>query len=157
MALIGNIQSSAIKNELREIIVELYQGYTCVGSQILPCGYDSAPIPSDQGVLVALNNSSKKMVVGTYPKAEAVPGEVRIRSRDLNGNVKALICWRTDGTLEINGNSDFAVRFNALETVIKKLVDDINTELSKKKDEAGSPGSVTVDLSSAKVTEVKLP
>ena len=70
---------------------------------------------------------------------------------------KARLKLCSDGSIEINGNADYAVSWTDLNTVLQNLVTAINNTFATKKDEPGSPGALTLDLSGARVDTVKLP
>jgi len=59
--------------------------------------------------------------------------------------------------LEINGNTDYAVSWTDLNTALQLLVTTINAKFLTKTDGVGSPGGLSLDISSAKVEGVKLP
>ena len=67
---------------------------------------------------------------------------------------------KNDGIIEINGNSDFAVRFNALQTAFDQLKSDFNTHTHVSVTSLGTPSvpvpQSTADITPAKVNEVKL-
>ena len=76
----------------------------------------------------------------------------------------ATISQRTDGTIEINGAADFAVRFNQLETIIAAQVQNVvNANLTAIQGEISSLGGsytptlLNIDLTGARVDSVKLP
>jgi len=83
-------------------------------------------------------------------------GEKKIYSQE-NQVIKSFIYLKKDGTIDINGSADFAVRYNALNTVLQQLVTDINAALATKQDASGTAGTLTLDLTSSRVDEVKLP
>jgi hypothetical protein len=64
---------------------------------------------------------------------------------------------KADGNIEINGDADYAVSWTDLDTALQTLVSGINTALGTKKDEAGTPGTLSLDLSTAKIGTVKFP
>jgi hypothetical protein len=89
---------------------------------------------------------------------EVDPGEKEIYSTDSPATQKkAYTKWDKDGNIEINGSVDFAVSWTDLNTQLQSLVSAINAALATKKDEAGAAGTLSLDLSSAKVEKVKLP
>jgi len=92
---------------------------------------------------------------GVTPAADI--GEKWLYSLDSGGTLQALIKILNSGMIEINGNSDFAIRFDALNTALQGFVTSVNAALAGKLDGAGSPGTLTLDISTAKVNEVKLP
>jgi phage gp45-like len=70
--------------------------------------------------------------------------------------IKAFINLLTTGIIELNGNSDFAVRFNALDTAIQTFITALNAALANKLDGSGTAGTLTLDISGAKIDEVKV-
>ena len=130
-------------------------------------GEDTNP-PDGSRVLILEVGPSWKIAVASddniVPTMAA--GEKRIYSTS-GGSVVADIKLLADGTIEVNGNSDFAVAFNDLKTGFDQLKSDFNahTHLAAATAQsiaAGDPPSVPVSLSSAsidasKVDTVKLP
>jgi hypothetical protein len=90
---------------------------------------------------------------GILPSIE-LPGSITLSAMtDLNliSNTNIIM----DGLfIQLNGKTDFAVKWTALNTILQKLVSDFNLALASKKNEAGSPGTVTLDLTSAKNSTV---
>ncbi len=78
-----------------------------------------------------------------------------------SGSIQAFINIKNDGIIEINGNSDFAVRFNALQTAFDQLKSDFNAHTHASVTSLGTPTvpipQSTADITPAKVDEVKLP
>lgn len=83
-------------------------------------------------------------------------GENFLYSVDDTGTVAALIKLLKSGIIEINGDADFAVRFDALDTAIQTFVTSLNALFATKADASGAAGTLTLDISGAKVDEVKL-
>ena len=122
-------------------------------------GDDSVP-PIGSRVTILQAGSAWKIAIASQDSI--VPsmdeGERKIYSSK-DGAIKAFINWLSTGILELNGNNDFAVRFNALDAQI--------TVLNSKYDAhfhpdpvSGVTGPPTValglDISGAKVDEVKI-
>lgn len=63
----------------------------------------------------------------------------------------------SDGNIELNGNSDNAVRYADLNTALQSYVEAVNAALATKLDGSGSSGTLSLDISGSKVNEVKLP
>lgn len=83
-------------------------------------------------------------------------GEKKLYSYD-SGTIKAFINFLKSGIIEINGNNDFAVRFDALDTAIQTFITTLNALFATKLDASGqTPGTLTLDISAAKVEEVKI-
>ena len=192
MGVIGKILKSAIKDTIREVQLEIYEGYTLSSNQVLPPGIDSVSLPDDQGVAIEIENNPGKMIqVGVYPETLAEPGETRIYSRDANGAQVSEIWLKKDGTItinsnktviitttdpiELNGNTDNAVRYSALETAFDQLKGDHDDFVSAFNQHMHATAAVgppiiptpvptvipvlvsTADITGSKVDEVKLP
>ena len=68
-----------------------------------------------------------------------------------------IILLLNTGIIELNGNADFTVRFNALNTALQTFITDLNTKLVTAFTGVGGtwPGT-SLDISGAKVEEVKI-
>jgi hypothetical protein len=83
-------------------------------------------------------------------------GEKEIYSTDNPVTKKlARLKLNSAGEIELNGNADNIVRWSELNTALQTLVTAINAFFETKKDDPGSAGALTLDLSLAKVDEVK--
>ena len=85
-------------------------------------------------------------------------GERKIYSSN-GGAIQAFINWLSTGILELNGNSDFAVRFGALEAGFNQLKSDYNlhTHPTAPTGPISVPSIIsTASISGAKVDEVKI-
>jgi hypothetical protein len=128
---------------------------------ISQAGQDENPANGCRVYVIDVVNEDNYMVgiaVTDDLTPEVDPGEKEIYSTDSPVTTKlATLKWNSSGELELNGNADFAVSWTDLNTQLQSLVSAINAALATKKDEAGSAGGLSLDLSSAKVSEVKLP
>ena len=125
-----------------------------------PSGDDSPPLPDDMGFFTQDESTGGVVNVGAIDQVnapEAEPGEKRFYARDSAGNIVAVVWLKADGTIELNGTADNAVRFLALDTALQLLVAAVNAALATKLDGAGTAGAVALDISGAKVDEVELP
>lgn len=96
---------------------------------------------------------------GIAPTVE--PGEKKLYS-SADGEIKAYILFVKDGVLELNGNDDFAVRFNALEQAFNEFRSDFNGHTHGGVDTGGGNTQVpnnpsNADISPAKVDSIKVP
>ena len=84
-------------------------------------------------------------------------GENKIYSQSGDA-IKAFINWLNTGILELNGNNDFAVRFNALKTGFDLLVTNFNAHVHTETGGTTSAPTVpsTADIDASKVNEVKI-
>lgn len=102
------------------------------GNESAPFGYDGNPAKDTMAIHARTSNNSENVIIGYIndnQKAEA--GEVRIYSIDANKVLKSFLWLKSDGTIELNGDTYSLVKFEPLEAGIKKHDTDINAELAK--------------------------
>lgn len=117
-------------------------------------------VPPDEstGLLVSVGGGAADVVVGIKPKMTPptlAKGESMLYATDdAGGTLKANIKARADGKLEINGTTDFATLWTALNTALQTY----NTAVKAHLAAAGDPasGTLTLDISAAKATTVKM-
>ena len=68
------------------------------------------------------------------------------------GVIKSFLKLLKTGIMELNGNADFAVRFNALDTGLQNMLTALNADIVV----AGGAGSTILDISTAKAGTVKI-
>jgi len=109
---IGKILKSFIEDEVREISIEVYEGYTQESRQVLPPGIDANPLPDDQGFGMEIGKSNGKDVQFgiIYDKPLVENGEIKIFGRDSSGNIVSSVYCKKDGNIEVNGGSKNAAR-----------------------------------------------
>lgn len=126
-----------------------------------PSGDDSPPLPEDRIIIIQTDGEGKYITSGVLCKSQgAEPGEKKLYSRDSNGDTQAVIYLKLDGTIEINGNADFAVAFNDLKTGFDTLVSNFNSHTHPTAPSGPvSPPSIpsTASIDASKVSGVKLP
>jgi hypothetical protein len=126
-------------------------------------GQDSNP-PLDSLVAFLSVGNAWKIALGAndgiVPDSE--PGEHKIYS-SASGIIKAFLKLFKTGlaqlsatTIELNGNTDNAVRFSVLETEFNRLKSEFDNH-SGHSGAGSTPTPSTADISGAKVDEVKLP
>jgi len=146
-------------------------------------GEDSVPVPGAKLIHISTTNSNENVIICTVHKADDSlnVGEKVIYSTDQDGNVKAKIYLRNDGTIEITGDNivmqegeDYAVKYSKLESEFNELKDKFNDLVGKWNTFAtvyvpggpstqGLPASVTTatestaDITKTKVETIKLP
>lgn len=148
--------------KIGEFIVNCVSAYTSdvrTQKMISPSGDDSPPLDNAKLFEIPIEGSSKYLTIGVIEKSQgAQQGEKKLYSRDVNGTVKTTVYLKNDGTLELNGNTDFAVLFNALKTGFDLLVTNFNAHAHT---ETGGVTTTpitpsTASIASAKSTKVKL-
>lgn len=122
-----------------------------------PSGEDTAPANGSRVVILSIGNAWKIAIGvddGITPTAAA--GE-KILYAINNGSIAAKIHLKADGKCDINGGTKSTLTYAALNTALQGLVTAINAALATKQDAAGSPGSLTLDISSSESPTVRLP
>lgn len=95
-------------------------------------GIDSAPIENLIAVYSKTGKEGSQIILGYInKKAIAESGEIRFYSQDDDGNEQTYIFVKKDGTIELGGDSDNAVRFSELESGFNELKSDYNDLVSK--------------------------
>lgn len=145
-------------------------------------GDDAHPLPDDYLFVVEAPGTGRWVAVGyidTVNDPKATPGEKRMYSRNIDGQPVTEIWLKSDGTIaiygdgdiELNGNTDFAVRFNELESYVSTLSTELESMVTvfngHTQPVSGSPPvaavpstpmvNPTASVSAAKVDNVRLP
>lgn len=117
-------------------------------------------VPPDEsaGLRVPMAGGSSDVIVAVKTKLTPpalAKGEAMFFATDSAGEtLKANIKARADGTLEINGLADFATLWTALNTALQTYNTAVKAHLSAAGDPAS--GTLTLDISAAKATTVKM-
>jgi len=124
-------------------------------------------------IIDVAGNASNKIAIVCDSNIESTVenGEKKIYAQD-NGSIESYIYLKKDGTIEINGNTDFAVNYNNLEISLTNQDTLINAELTKLTATISAmvtafsalgvtippyvQGAVTTDITSAKNDKVLL-
>jgi len=95
-------------------------------------GIDSNPIKDMVAVYAPTEEKGKVAIIGYINKNQkALPGEFRMFSTDANGTEKFYVWLKNDETIEIGGDSNFAVKFNELKTEFNALKTDYNNHINE--------------------------
>jgi hypothetical protein len=93
-----------------------------------PFGIDSNPIKDMAAIYAETAKIGETVLIGYINKDQlAAIGETRLFSKDAAGLLKAYVWAKNDGILELNGNTDFAVKFSKLKEAFDELKDDVAT------------------------------
>lgn len=124
-------------------------------------GISSMPTPEDRVVELPIGRSGSRVIIASHNyRAEVEPetGETIIYSTNAAGDtVKSKIHLKTDGTIDINGDSKRLVTYDELNTALQNHTHAAGTLL----DSTGAPVTgatgtpVALDLSAAETTTVK--
>jgi len=128
-------------------------------------GDDINPPDNSRVTIIKIGSAWKIAIAsddGIAPDETLNKGERKIYASD-GTDIKSFINWLVNGNVQINGSGDFAVRYDALSTILDTLATDINTELGKIATAiTGLGGSYTVspisiNASSAKIETIEVP
>lgn len=128
--------STEIDNLKRRIIKFLRLGKFDVQTsiEVSPYGIDSNPIKDMVAIYAESSVKGQTFIIGYLNKNQmAAVGELRTYSTDDKGVEKFYTWLKNDGTMEIGGNGNFAVKFNELKTEFNKLKDSHNDLLTEYK------------------------
>ena len=162
MITLSKVRDFIIENGKRILKVQEYGAKTA--KVAANYGDDSQPLKNMTAIYSPTAVNSEPVIIGYINTNQvAQEGEKRIFSQSLNGSISFAIHLKTDGTCEIGGDVDNAVRFNALATSLAASDGLLNTELGKIATAIGSLGgvytvaTVATDISSSKINEIKTP
>lgn len=123
-----------------------------------PVGIDSNPAKDLIAIYSDTSRNGESAIIGYIKKNQlADVGELRLFSTD-NNNVQKFFVWlKNDGTIQIGGNNDNAVRYAALNAAIQTYLTALNTAIAA--GVASGGGAYTppspLDISAAKINEIK--
>lgn len=161
------ITNTAIVKGFREVVTRITSKYVESTQTAFPFGFEANPTKNYLAIIAETQSGGNPVIIG-YLNPRALEslgiGDSMQYSTDSDGNIKASIILRNDGTAEILGNDDNAVRYSKLEDAFNDLQDQWNTFAA-----AYVPGGPTVqglpatanqsteDISAAKIDEIKVP
>ncbi len=100
--------------------------------EVSPFGIDSNPLKGMAGIYAETAKNGETVLIGYINQDQlAAIGETRIFSKDANGQVKAFVWAKNDGILLLNGDANFAVKFNELKAGFDQLKVDLNDLIVK--------------------------
>ncbi|MBC7486094.1 MAG: hypothetical protein H7282_05030 [Cytophagaceae bacterium] len=127
-----------------------------------PYGVDGNPIKDMTAVYMQTGTKGKTVLVGYLNKNRlAAPGELRLFATDASGAEQTFIWLKGDGTMNLAGDADNIVRYSPLNEELSDFKTAIQQQLVLIASgiAAGggsySPGTLMLDLTDAKVVEVK--
>lgn len=125
---ISKVVSSEIQDGERIVKNENYTNYSREARTFSPAGMDVAPLDGDQVLILEAGPSSQTAQIGIVNKdVIAEKGEMRIYSRDSDGNVKASVHCKANGDIEIVSSGKIAIDNQAEK--LKVLFDDLMEEI----------------------------
>lgn len=125
----SKINSSSIDDFKRRVVKLLRKGksdvQTCI--EVAPYGVDSSPIKDMVAIYAPTGINGQAVVVGYLNKNQkAETGEFRTFATDENGSEIFYTWMKKNGTIEIGGDADYAVKYSKLEQAFNQLKTDIN-------------------------------
>ena len=184
MGLMGVLKSftHVIRNgaNISDVKADTGGGRITTAENFSPAGDDSFPLLTDIPFIVPAPGTGRFVVLGYLDpinEGQALEGERRFIARDSSGAPVSFVWLRNDGSLELNGAGDYAVRYTPLEEQVHQLRDDLNAFIqaylahihttTATIGSSGTPGVISptastvgessIDISPAKVDMVKLP
>jgi len=124
--------SSEIDKLKRRLVKVLRGGKSDVQrvKESMPSGWDSAPIKGMVAVYSENTQKAHPVILGYFNVNQiSEPGEARIYSLSSQGEVKAFIMLRTDGSQEFNGTGNYLSKFNELKAGFDQLRTEFNTHI----------------------------
>lgn len=156
------VNGSSLGKRAIRLIKFLRYKFTQETIEVGPFGIDSAPLKNQIGIYAETSKNGRPVIIGYINENQkAGTGEIRLFSKDSNGEEQTFLWLKNDGTIQIAGNTDNAVRYSPLNAGLQSLKNEINVELTKIQVAiTGLGGAYTkvdtsVDISGSKIDEVK--
>lgn len=171
------VVSTIIKKGYRFIKTRMTAGIVENSYSSMPFGFDSNPSKNFIAIVSETQSNDKPVIIG-YLNPGALSdlgiGDSMQYATDVNGEYISTLKLRSDGTMELLGNSDNAVRYSKLKEEYDKtrsVLDAILTTLETPINEPGNgaPSAFqaamilavgekeTGDISGSKINEIKVP
>ena len=130
MITFSKVKESDIEDQKRILKVDEFGVKTTFESA--PFGLDPNPLKDMIGIYGKTSNNSESVILGYINKNQISGiGENRIYSLMQNGSLSAYIHLRSDETIEINGDTNYLVKYNELKIELDSLITKLNTEFIK--------------------------
>jgi hypothetical protein len=162
MITLSKVTDFIIENGKRILKVQEYGAKTA--KVAANYGDDSQPLKNMTAIYSPTAVNSEPVIIGYINTNQvAQEGEKRIFSQSLNGSISFAIHLKTDGTCEIGGDVDNAVRFSTLEGSLDASNIELNKELVKIQASilalSGSYAHipVNINIASSKIDQIKTP
>ena len=162
MITFSKFDSSTI-TALGKRVIKFFEFGAKTASDCAPFGVDANPIKGMTAIHATSSNDAESVIVGYIDNnKKALSGEIRLYSKDANGQEKTFLWIKNDGTLQLNGTDYTSVRFEPLKTGLDNSVNLLNIELTKIQATIQIMGGtynrsdVTIDIENSKSETVKL-
>lgn len=156
--------SSELDKVKRRLIKVLRVGRSDVRTALeaSPHGIDSVPIKDLIAIYSETGHDGDTVIIGYLNKNRlADVGENRLFSLDENGALSTFIWIKNDGTIQLGGDSNNAMRFQPTDNGLQSFITALNLELALIATAitgAGGtyvPNTMSIDIDSAKIDEIK--
>lgn len=166
MISLSRLKEMAIEGGRR--VAKVVQFGTKTADVISSFGDDSNPLPETIAIYANTSEVGDDIIIG-YLNANQIAeiGEKRIFSLRDDGTLSFSIHLKNDGTCEIGGDTDFAVRYSELETAFNELKGKVNDLIQNYNTHShaangGAPPASpatpsSADITTAKIDEIKVP
>lgn len=156
----SKVISTFIKNGFRNIKVLQFGPKTAIQSG--PFGEDSNPLKDMSAIFADTSENGEPVIVGYVNKNQiAAIGEKRMFSLKEDGSISSFLWLKNNEEIHINGDTDFFVKFNPLNSSVTQLENDINAELTKIAQAISTLGGsyvvqpINADISQSKTEKIK--
>jgi len=133
MSTITTVIQSLIKSGIRVIKSKTWGSNVETADFVSSGGIDFNPPNNMKGIFVNTGNSSQPVCIGFILKSaieELDTGELALFSINDSEAIQATLIARKNGDIEINGNSDYMVRYSKLEEAYNQLKSDFDSLVS---------------------------
>lgn len=133
MGVIGRVISTSLENGKRFIKALAFgKNDRRILEEVSPFGVDAVPVRGLRAVIMETATKGEEVCIGYINEnQQSEEGEYRIYSVDENGLQATYLWLKADGTIEIGGDADTAVKFGPLKTAFDQLQSDYNDLASK--------------------------
>lgn len=129
MNILAKIKNVAITKGYRVVRSKWGNNVVENSKLVTPYGMDVNPVQDTIVVTAKTQSNEDGIAIGFLNKKtfeDLVLGEIGFFSENSDKEIQANIIFRNEGTLEINGNDDYMVRFSKLEESFNELQDKYN-------------------------------
>lgn len=158
-----SVKNAVIKAGIRIVKVLRYGKHDVQeAEQVAPFGVDSSPVAGMVAVFADTAVNGEAKIVGYVNEEQlADAGETRLYATNAKGVLQTFVWLKNDGTIEVGGTAHNAVRYAPLNAGLQQYNTLLVAELVKVATAitalggAYVPGVVSVDISAAKIDEIK--
>lgn len=127
------VNNTSLDKILRRVVKVLGMGLVDVQlvQEAVPFGIDSNPLDKMVAILAETSKSGRPVIIGYLNKGQkAAKGEIRIFSKNADGEEQTYLWLKADGTIEIGGDANHMTQFEELKSGFDELKGDVNALVS---------------------------